>query len=150
MNHFKDDLTLMEKWDAYDINFNKIDSVILVRGEPIPEGLFHLVCEIIVRHDDGNYLLMQRDQRKHLGGMWEATAGVKRSMWNFCVSQIVIKTVSSCRKEKPPLINGYRRMICSVCQDVKLRPGESRISYSDMTVFFCRSGGAIKYLGGNT
>ena len=47
----------------------------LIRGEPVPEGLYHLVSEILVRHADGSFLLMQRDQRKHLGGMWEASAG---------------------------------------------------------------------------
>ena len=65
----------MEKWDAYDSKLNKIDGVTLIRGEQIPEGYFHLCCEIIVRHTDGSYLIMQRDKRKHLGGMWEATAG---------------------------------------------------------------------------
>ena len=65
----------MELWDAYDRNFNKLDGVALVRGEPIPEGQYHLVCEVIVRHADGSYLLMQRDPRKIHGGMWEATAG---------------------------------------------------------------------------
>lgn len=65
----------MELWDAYDENLNKIDDMVLVRGDPIPENCFHLVSEIIVRHKDGGYLLMQRDKRKHLGGMWEATAG---------------------------------------------------------------------------
>ena len=65
----------MEVWDAYDKDFNKISNVTLIRGEPIPEGLCHLVCEIIVKHNDGSYLLMQRDKRKHFGGMWEATAG---------------------------------------------------------------------------
>ena len=65
----------MEIWDAYDKDFNKISDVTLIRGEPLPEGLFHLVCEIIVKHTDGSYLLMQRDKRKHFGGMWEATAG---------------------------------------------------------------------------
>ena len=65
----------MELWDAYDRDFKKIQGVTLVRGEVIPEGFFHLVCEIIVRHIDGSYLIMQRDKRKHLGGMWEATAG---------------------------------------------------------------------------
>ncbi len=64
----------MELWDAYDRNFGKIDGVALVRGEPIPEGLYHLVCEVIVRHADGSYLLMQRDPGKTHGGMWEATA----------------------------------------------------------------------------
>lgn len=65
----------MELWDAYDANFNKMEGKTLVRGEPIPQGLCHLVCDVIVRHTDGSYLLMQRDPRKHYGGMWEATAG---------------------------------------------------------------------------
>lgn len=65
----------MEQWDAYDAKLNKIDGMALIRGEKVPDGVFHLVCEIIVRHTDGTYLLMQRDSRKHLGGMWEATAG---------------------------------------------------------------------------
>lgn len=37
--------------------------------------MYHLVCEIIVKHTDGTYLLMQRDFEKHYGGMWELTAG---------------------------------------------------------------------------
>ena len=65
----------MERWDAYDRNFRKVEGVTLIRGEPIPEGLCHLVCDVLVRHRDGTYLLMQRDRRKHYGGMWEATAG---------------------------------------------------------------------------
>ncbi len=65
----------MELWDAYDKDFNKISNVTLIREEPIPEGLFHLVSDIIVKHTDGSYLLMQRDKRKYFGGMWEATAG---------------------------------------------------------------------------
>lgn len=66
---------MVEIWDAYDKNFCKIENVRLVRGEVIPEGIYHLVCEIIVKHIDGTYLLMQRDLKKHLGGMWELTAG---------------------------------------------------------------------------
>lgn len=65
----------MEIWDAYDKDFNKIEGVFLIRGEPIPDKCFHLVSDIIVQHNDGSYLLMQRDARKHLGGMWEVTAG---------------------------------------------------------------------------
>lgn len=65
----------MELWDAYDRNLNKIKDMNLIRGERIPEGIFHLVCDIIVKHTDESYLLMQRDSRKHFGGMWEATAG---------------------------------------------------------------------------
>ena len=65
----------MELWDAYDRNLEKIEGMTLIRGEKIPEGVYHLVCDVIVRHTDGEYLLMQRDSRKHCGGMWEATAG---------------------------------------------------------------------------
>ena len=65
----------MELWDAYDAQFRKIEGVTLVRGEPVPAGLFHLATDILVRHTDGSYLLMQRDWRKNFGGTWEATAG---------------------------------------------------------------------------
>lgn len=67
----------MEKWDAYDADFKKIDGKILIRGEEkdISDGVYHLVCNILVKHIDGCYLLMKRDYRKHYGGMWEATAG---------------------------------------------------------------------------
>lgn len=67
---------MSELWDAYDNSFNKLNGITLVRGEPVPDGIYHLVCEIIVRHIDGTYLLMQRDcRKKHLGGMWELSAG---------------------------------------------------------------------------
>ncbi len=66
---------MVEIWDAYDRQFNKIEKVILERGRAVPDGMYHLVCEIIVKHNDGTYLLMQRDFKKHLGGMWELTAG---------------------------------------------------------------------------
>lgn len=66
---------MIEIWDAYDKEFCKIENVTLVRGEVIPDGMYHLVCDIIVKHNDGTYLLMRRDFEKHLGGMWELTAG---------------------------------------------------------------------------
>lgn len=71
---------MAELWDAYDCNFNKIDNVTFVRegNEPtsvIPDGMYHLVSEIIVKHTDGTYLLMRRDFKKKYGGAWELTAG---------------------------------------------------------------------------
>lgn len=65
----------MEVWDAYNKEIEKIEGMTLIRGETIPDGVYHLVSDVIVRHADGTYLLMQRDSRKHFGGMWEATAG---------------------------------------------------------------------------
>ena len=65
----------MEIWDGYLID-GTLANRDLIRGETIPKGLYHLVCEILVRHMDGDYLLMQRDPRKpNYGGYYEATAG---------------------------------------------------------------------------
>ena len=65
----------MEIWDGYLVD-GTLAGRDLVRGEPIPQGLFHLVSEILVRHVDGDYLLMQRDPRKpNYAGYYEATAG---------------------------------------------------------------------------
>jgi len=66
---------MAEIWDAYDNEFNKIKNITLLRGEPIPDGIYHLVGEVIVKHIDGTYLIMQRDFEKNFGGMWELTAG---------------------------------------------------------------------------
>jgi len=65
----------MELWDAYSKDGKLVGST-LVRGEEIPQGLYHLVCEVLVRHADGSYLCMKRSgQKKNHGGWYEATAG---------------------------------------------------------------------------
>ena len=65
----------MEFWDAYTRD-EKLTDKVLVRGTPIPEGLYHLTCEVLVRHVDGTYLCMKRSEKKHLyPGYYEATSG---------------------------------------------------------------------------
>jgi len=65
----------MELWDAYDRYGNKTGGT-LVRGEVVPEGQYHLVCGILVRHADGDYLLMRRDLSKTAwAGYFEASLG---------------------------------------------------------------------------
>ncbi len=68
----------MELWDAYNSKFEKIEGLTLIREEEdkIPEGVYHLVNHILVKHTDGTYLLMRRDPTKPAyPNMWEATAG---------------------------------------------------------------------------
>jgi len=68
-------MCIMEFWDAYDRNGHKLNRT-LVRGEPIPDGLFHLVCCIVVRHTDGDYLLMKRaPEKENYPNIWEIGAG---------------------------------------------------------------------------
>lgn len=65
----------MEIWDAY-YRDETLAGKDLIRGEEIPDGLYHLVCDVIVKHKDGDFLLMQRDKSKECyGGYYEATAG---------------------------------------------------------------------------
>ena len=47
----------MEVWDAYNKEFEKIEGMTLIRGEAIPDGIYHLVCDVIVKHTDGDYIM---------------------------------------------------------------------------------------------
>lgn len=65
----------MELWDAYHAD-GTLAGCDLVRGEPVPDGLFHMVCSVLVQHADGTYLLMKRDPNKpNWPGVYEASAG---------------------------------------------------------------------------
>ncbi len=65
----------METWDLYTAQEVPTGKTV-TRGEVIPEGYYHLVSEILLRHTDGDYLLMKRSAAKTIyPGAWEATAG---------------------------------------------------------------------------
>lgn len=65
----------MELWDAYDRSGKKT-GLTLIRGEKIPANLYHLVSCIVVRHTDGDFLLMRRaPEKKHYPNIWEIGAG---------------------------------------------------------------------------
>lgn len=65
----------MEIWDGYNLD-GTLAGVDIIRGEPIPEGVYFLTVEILVRHADGDYLLMHRSPTKSVfPGYLEATAG---------------------------------------------------------------------------
>ena len=46
----------MEIWDGY-LSDGTLAGIDLERGKPIPDGLYFLAVEILVRHTDGDYLL---------------------------------------------------------------------------------------------
>ena len=65
----------MELWDAYKAD-GTLAGLDLVRGEKIPLNWFHLVCEAVIQHTDGDFLLMQRSFDKEIyPGKWEIGAG---------------------------------------------------------------------------
>ena len=67
----------MEIWDLYDEKGNKTgETWERSRALEIPEGRYHIVCDILIRHLDGDFLLTLRDSRKEMyPGCWEASAG---------------------------------------------------------------------------
>lgn len=129
----------VELWDAYDCNANKLEGT-LTRGEKIPDGMYHLVAEIIVRHKDGSFLAMQRDfSKKNYGGFWEISAGgaVKKGETAlegavrelFEETGLVCKSLEKiyriCSKKYPCIYFGY---ICTVDCDknrIRLQEGET-------------------------
>ena len=65
----------MEIWDLYHRDGTPA-GIDLVRGERIPDGLYHIVCDIILRHADGDFLLTRRAlDRPIQPGRWELSAG---------------------------------------------------------------------------
>ena len=72
---YENEVELMEIWDGYRRD-GTLAGVDLIRGQSIPDGVYHLVCDVLVQHVDGDFLLMQRDLSKaQYGGRYEATAG---------------------------------------------------------------------------
>ena len=65
----------METWDLYTADGRKTGRT-MTRGETIPKGYFHLVCDILIRHVSGDYLLMLRSKEKKVyPGRWESSCG---------------------------------------------------------------------------
>jgi len=63
-----------EIWDGYNEK-GELLGIDLIRGKEIPKDVFHLIASVLVKHADGDYLLMQRDLNKSWSGFYEATAG---------------------------------------------------------------------------
>ena len=66
-----------EIWDLYDEQGNKTgETWERSRAKEIPEGRYHIVCDILIRHRDGEFLLTRRDPNKEpYPGCLEASAG---------------------------------------------------------------------------
>ena len=65
---------MKELWDAYDREGNLL-GFDLVRGEPCPDDVYHLVVEIYSVTHDGRVLVTQRHPDKTWGLHWEITGG---------------------------------------------------------------------------
>ncbi len=64
----------IEYWDLFDIN-RKIVMKNHIRGNKIPNGLYHLVVHVWIMDDKGNFLFSQRQKGKPDEYLWERTGG---------------------------------------------------------------------------
>ena len=76
-DQMKKKMTSMETWDLYDEQGRKTgETWERSRAREIPEGRYHIVCDILIRHQDGEFLLTLRDPEKDIyPGCMEASAG---------------------------------------------------------------------------
>lgn len=66
----------MERWDVYDINRNRIEGRVSVRGsDDMTDDEFHLVIFAVVCNSEGKLLCSLRDRNKMFGGTWEFCGG---------------------------------------------------------------------------
>jgi len=67
-------VTQIELWDVLDENRNPTGRLHR-RGDPLPEGDYHLTVHIWMQRADGKFLLTKRSPNKTFPLMWETTAG---------------------------------------------------------------------------
>ena len=64
-----------EIWDIYNIHGERQQRTIL-RGEPLQAGDYHLVVQIWIKNEKGEFLIQQRSENvKTSPGIWATTAG---------------------------------------------------------------------------
>lgn len=64
-----------EMWDLFTKEGHPTGKI-LARGKQIPQGLYHRIVSVIVQHEDGEFLVMQRDTHKRgFPGKYELSAG---------------------------------------------------------------------------
>ena len=64
----------MEQWDLYTPDRERTGAAIL-RGQPIPQGLYHLSVSVWIVNSQGEFLLSQRHPDKTYPLCWECTGG---------------------------------------------------------------------------
>jgi 8-oxo-dGTP pyrophosphatase MutT (NUDIX family) len=65
----------MELWDLYDKNRIKTGKTVF-RGEPVPEGLYHLIVHAWILSTDGRFLIQKRAPTVGMWqNLWFTTAG---------------------------------------------------------------------------
>ena len=137
---------MVEQWNAYTKDGKQTD-IILIRDRVIPSGLYHMVCEVMVFHQDGSILCMKRDSRKKAyPGYYEASAGgsalyqedkwqcIQRELYEetgiFCDSFELVHT--TVLEEEQSLFYSFVCIVDFNKDSIRLQEGET-VAYQWMT-----------------
>ena len=66
---------MLEVWDVYDKDLNKIGKDCIRGKEVLPKGEYHLVVSAVVLNSENKILLAQRAENRPNGLKWELTGG---------------------------------------------------------------------------
>ena len=155
----------MELWDLYTSDGMKTDRVIDRYGkERIPKGLYHLSCHVLVRHTDGDILLMLRAKSKReYGGCYECTSGgsalsgetaqdcIRRELFEetgLNAGELELVDVGLSEKYRA-IFYSYVTVVSCDKDSVRLLPGETegyKWIHPDELDAFVRSGSGIDIL----
>ena len=118
-----------EIWDLYDEQGNKTgETWERSRAGEIPEGRCHIVCDILIRHRDGDFLLTRRDpNKKPYPGCLEASAG-----GSALAGETAEEGARREMKEETGLEAGPLELI-----SVKHWPGSKSVIYAYLAVVDC-------------
>lgn len=71
----KKEENIMEVWDIIDKNGN-ITGKTIIKGEPIPEGFYHLGADVWIINSENKFLIQKRSPKKRLQpNVWAMTGG---------------------------------------------------------------------------
>ena len=131
----------MEIWDLYDEQGNKTgETWERSRAKEIPEGRYHIVCDILIRHQDGAFLLTFRDPHKDIyPGCWEASAGG---------SSLAGETPEECARREMLEETGMKAENLELIS-VNYRPQSHSVIYAYLSVVNCQKD-AVRLQEGET
>ena len=143
----------MEIWDLYDEQGRKTgETWERSRAREIPEGRYHIVCDVLIRHRDGEFLLMRRDLEKDVfPGCLEASAGgsalagetpeqaARREMFEETgLTPEKLTLIGMTRKSRSrSLVYAWLAIVSCGKDSIRLQPGET-VGYQwvDVPTFF--------------
>ena len=131
----------MEIWDLYDEQGRKTgETWERSRVREIPEGRYHIVCDVLIRHQDGEFLLMQRDPEKDVfPGCLEASAGgsalagetpeqaARREMFEETglTPDKLTLIGTTCRPQGRSLVYAWLAVVSCGKDSIRFQPGET-------------------------